>query len=229
MFDTLMHWLGYGLCHQLPARSFFGGGVQVPVCARDTGIYLGFVVSLGVLLLLARRRRPSAMPGPVVLLIVAASIGLLVWDGVTSYAGWRTTTNDIRLATGLFMGYSLPVILLPLLNGQLWKRSEPARMPDGALPTLTWLAPLPVSFAVIRWLLPFLGIGYALLVTAAVVVTFVTTNLAIVSILPFAEGRAERAADILPALGISLFLTFAEVAASAWLRAFLTGLAGRVG
>ena len=59
MLQTLLHWLGFGLCHQLPDRSFFGGGVQAPVCARDTGIYVGFVVSLALISFLHGSRRPD--------------------------------------------------------------------------------------------------------------------------------------------------------------------------
>ena len=34
--------IGSVICHQLPDRSFFIGGQQLPVCARCTGVYLSF-------------------------------------------------------------------------------------------------------------------------------------------------------------------------------------------
>jgi uncharacterized membrane protein len=225
VLDTLLHWLGYGLCHQLPARSFFAGAHQVPVCARDTGIYLGFVASLLVLAVLSRGRRPSELPRGVVLTIVGLSIAVLAWDGVTSYAGWRTTTNEIRLATGLLMGYALPAVLLPMLNGQLWRRQEGGRVPDGWREIVTWLVPVPVVFVLIRWPFEQLGIVYPLMVAVSIIATFVVVNLAAVSVLPFAEGRARTWRDLGPALGAAVALSVIEIAASAWLRVVLTRLA----
>ena len=42
------------VCHQQPARSFHPWGVQMPVCARCAGLYLG--AAFGTLLCLPRRR-----------------------------------------------------------------------------------------------------------------------------------------------------------------------------
>src|SRR5512143_415614 len=50
--------IGYALCHQLPERSFFMHEHQTPLCARCTGMYLGFLV--GVVFLIVRRRTNSA-------------------------------------------------------------------------------------------------------------------------------------------------------------------------
>ena len=51
--------MGGVLCHQLPARSFFLWGSQMPVCARCTGIYLGAAVSALVAVAFAARLKPS--------------------------------------------------------------------------------------------------------------------------------------------------------------------------
>lgn len=225
MLDTLMHWLGYGLCHQLPERSFFAGGHQVPVCARDTGIYIGFVVSFALLAALWGKRRPSEMPPAAVIAIAAGFIGFMAWDGVSSYAGWRTTTNDIRLITGLLCGYALPVLVFPILNGQLWRRPGRGGVPSDLIETLMWLAAIPVTFVVVRWPFELIGIAYPLIVSAAVLVTFTIVNLTIVSVLPVVEGRAERLRDAWPAITAAFVLTILEVAASAWFRVVVTRLA----
>lgn len=225
MIASLLHWLGYGLCHQLPERSFFAGGYQVPVCARDTGIYLGFMTSLLVLWLLSRGERPSELPRWWVLAIAVGFIGAMALDGVSSYAGWRGTTNDIRLATGLLAGFAMPVLLLPILNGQLWRAPGPGRVPDGAREALLWLLGVPVAFAVIRWPFEALGIVYPLIVSFAIIATFTTVNLAIVSLVPAAEGRSQRLRDAWPWIVMALALSVAEISAAAWLKLVVTRIA----
>jgi uncharacterized membrane protein len=227
MFDTVMRWLGFGLCHQLPARSFFGGGHQLPVCARDTGIYVGFVVSLLVITALERGRRRTAMP-PVWLLVTGvALIALMGWDGVTSYAGLRTTSNLLRLATGLGTGFALTLAVVPVLNSQLWRRTSVGPVlgtgPEGAV----WLAVLAVTVPLVYWGGPFLGIGYPLLAAACVLVTFTTVNLIVVVLVPRFERRAGRLRDAWPALAIAFVATLVEIALADGVRLVLLRLLSR--
>ena len=39
--NTALH---FSFCHQLPERSYFYKGKQLPLCARCTGIYLGYTI-----------------------------------------------------------------------------------------------------------------------------------------------------------------------------------------
>ena len=61
--QNLMLGLGFGICHQLPERSFIDGGFQQPVCARCSGIYMGATFALITLLWVYRRRRRSTSAG----------------------------------------------------------------------------------------------------------------------------------------------------------------------
>lgn len=81
------------ICHQLPERSFFLVGHQLPVCARCTGIYFGaFIGSF-----FARAKSPPP------LFLVAALIPMAL-DGGTQLL-FRESTNALRLATGLIAGF----------------------------------------------------------------------------------------------------------------------------
>ena len=218
MLDRFFIALGYGLCHQLPERSFFAAGYQLPVCARDTGIYLGFALGLLGLAVLARGSRPTELPRWPVLVLVALFVGAMAVDGVTSYAGLRTTTNDLRLLTGLLAGWALATITVPMVNSQIWRDGRAVRVPDGSRQVLWWLALLAASFVVSRWMLPVLGVVYPLLVSAAIVVTFVAVNLVFVGLIPAFERRARRLRDIGPQVAIALVLGAIELAGASLLR-----------
>ncbi|MEM2401775.1 MAG: DUF2085 domain-containing protein [Candidatus Bathyarchaeia archaeon] len=114
VIETL-NWLGRIVCHQRLDRTIKIGGVYLPVCARDTGIYIGLLI--GYLLLPMRDRKSHGPPN----LFITLSMALpMIVDALTQLLGFRVSTNDIRLATGLLFGtamsplliYSLPILPL---------------------------------------------------------------------------------------------------------------------
>jgi uncharacterized membrane protein len=222
---TLLHWFGFGLCHQLPARSFFGGGYQVPVCARDTGIYIGFVISFALIAVIDRGRRRSGLPAWPALVLAGLFVAVMAWDGITSYAGLRATDNAIRLITGLLAGWALPVVVYPLVTGSLWRRSSPDRSLSGTLDVALWVLPVPVAFAFVWWVMPLLGVWYPLLVVAAVLATFGTVNMVIALLPPRFDRSFERLREAWVPMLVALALSAAEIGLAAWLRAFLQSLA----
>ncbi len=223
MYGTLLHWFGFGLCHQLPERSLFGGGVQVPVCARDTGIYAGIVVSLLVISRL--QRRPSGLPSLGVSVLLAAFVAVMALDGITSYAGIRETTNAVRLATGLLCGYAIGALLAPLINDQLWRTSSSERVLGTSRTLVLWLFSLPAAFAILWWGGPLFGVVYPGLVAIAVIAALTAVNLVIVTLLEVFERKADRLREawlpLLLAFGIAWVEIFVSAALKLWLEAFL--------
>ncbi|MDO8949567.1 MAG: DUF2085 domain-containing protein [Actinomycetota bacterium] len=226
MLRAVFHWVGYGLCHQLPERSLFAGGFQLPVCARDTGIYAGFVLSLVVIALLERGRRPSEIPRPWLVVLGAIFLGTMVADGVSSYAGWRSTTNDLRLITGLLAGYALTLAVVPMLNGEMWRTLSRTRLLEGWRAGV-WVISIVPAFALLRWGLPWAGLIYPILLTIAIVVTFAVVNLIFVTLVPFFERRAVHLRDAWPQALIALGVVILELAAAAALRFWLEGVLTR--
>ena len=226
MLETFLSWLGFGLCHQLPERSFAAGGVQVPVCARDEGIYLGFAVAILVITILQRGRKPSGVSPWWVILILLGFIGVMAVDGVTSYAGLRETTNSIRLLTGLMAGFAIGAFTLPLVNGQLWKHPGTDRVLGTPVQLLVFVAAVPATYALVVWVLPLTGAIHALLVTAAILATFTTVSLVIVCLLPPFERRAERLVDAWLPISIAFVVALVILAVASELRAFMLGLVG---
>jgi uncharacterized membrane protein len=224
---AILHWMGYGLCHQLPERSFFGGGVQVPVCARDTGIYLGVVVSLALISLLHGGRRPMKFPTRWGWTAITLMIGAMALDGTTEYAGLRPTTNEIRLITGLLAGFAIGAIITPMLNDEMWRESAAERVLDTPLKLAIWFAAVPAMYAVVWWVLPLLGVAYPILVAVAIVVTLAAVNLIVVCMLPFFERRAENLLAAWPQISIAVAVAFAEMWLAGLLRSGLTALLSR--
>lgn len=224
--ETVLHWLGYGLCHQLPERSFFGGGFQVPVCARDTGIFVGFAIAVLLIVILERGGRPTEAPSPLATLLLIAFIGLMAVDGVTSYAGLRPTTNEIRLLTGLMTGYALAAFTVPLLNGQLWRASGSGRVLEGRWRFPIFVATLPLAWLTIFYMAPYLGVLYPFLVVVAILLTFIAVNLVIVCLFSEFERRADRLWDARVALLIALVLTVVELAGASYLKFWMESIVG---
>lgn len=222
MLQSLLDAVGYGLCHQLPERSLFGGGVRVPVCARDMGIYLGFAIALALLALM-HRDRPSSAPSTPVNVLLALGVVAMAVDGVTSYAGLRTTTNEIRLLTGLATGFALAAWITPLLNSELWRRAGSGRVLAGGRRVVAYVSVLAFSYVAIWYGAPRLGVVYPLATTASIIATFTAVNLVIVCLLPPFERRADRLRDAWPQMLMALGLTAVELALSALLKWWLVG------
>ncbi len=216
--------IGFGLCHQLPERSFFAGGVQLPVCARDTGIYAGFVVAVVVIMLFADSRRAIDMPPRWLMVLLVGFIATMAVDGVSSYAGWRETNNDIRLATGLAAGFAIGALSVPMLNGQLWRDYRQARILGRPHEAGVFLIALPVTYLILRYVAPATGALYAWLVALFILLTFTTVNLVIVCLLRPFERRAARFRDAWPSVMWAFVLTVVELTLASFAQLWLARL-----
>ena len=87
-------------CHQMEERSFHFKGYQFPVCARCTGVFLGEIIAI-VLLLLGIK------------INIFMSIALLLimgFDWFIQYIKLLQSTNIRRLITGTLAGLGLTFI-----------------------------------------------------------------------------------------------------------------------
>lgn len=121
------HLVGYGICHQLPERTFFINGQPLPLCARCTGIYLGALAGLAGLLIL-KRQRATQLPAPTALLPLILFTLIMGVDGVNSYLTFFPNAphlyepqNWLRLTTGTFHGLTMIAILYPVVSESLWE------------------------------------------------------------------------------------------------------------
>jgi uncharacterized membrane protein len=126
LYGSFLWNVGYAICHQLPDRSFLLGGLQMPMCARDTGTYLGFLVTFGLFLFRKRFER-SLLPDRAVLAASFVGVFFYMFDSLSSYLGFRSTSNELRLFAGLAFGSGTAFLLLSVAGIVLFKASERSR------------------------------------------------------------------------------------------------------
>mgnify|MGYP002508724067 FL=1 len=80
-------------CHQIPERSFFVHGYQFPLCARCTGLMIGYIMAIVTWYLVD-------IPSFCLIIICIP----LVVDGATQYVHWRESNQVLRLITGILCG-----------------------------------------------------------------------------------------------------------------------------
>lgn len=112
---ALVYFAGSLVCHQLPDRSFHLSGIQFPVCARCTGLYLGAAVGM-VALVAASPTWLSYSRARVLLVASSIPTGLTI---ATAWLGWWDPGNTIRAALALPLGVAVGGIVTAVLTRRL--------------------------------------------------------------------------------------------------------------
>lgn len=129
--------IGYAVCHRIGERSFHIGSLQLPLCARCSGMYLGAVTGLVFQSIIGWKRLKIPHWSILALLVVfVAAFGI---DGSNSYLyllkqvspgilpnipNLYMPNNTLRLLTGSGMGLGIAVMLFPAFNQTVWKDGE---------------------------------------------------------------------------------------------------------
>lgn len=226
------HWVGYGICHQIPERTFFLNGRPLPLCARCSGTYLGAV--LGFLgLVVAGRRRVAELPRLGIIVVLGAFVAIMGIDGVNSYLSFFPTAphlyapnNVLRVSTGLLNGLALSLIVYPVFNYTLWRRVERRE----SIRRVWELLPFFVPMALIVWGLES-GAGvllypFAIVSTGGVLALLSMVNTMIVLILLQHESAADNWRQALPPLIMGMALSVLELSAMIAARLILTSTVG---
>lgn len=109
----------HGVCAQ--SHNLTTGGVQLPLCVRDSGMYLSYLATLAVVLARSRGRAGRLPPLPVSLAILGLALAMAA-DGVNStlaelgLAHAYAAHDDLRLLTGMGAGIGLALLVLLVLN-----------------------------------------------------------------------------------------------------------------
>jgi len=228
---TPLNWKMYaavhGVCAQVHNVSL--GGEQLPLCARNTGIYSGFLLTFIYLLLLGRERA-AKLPPPAIIAVLALLVVIMAVDGFNSLfvdlflPHLYTPRNELRTLTGLGMGVSLAVAMLLVLNLSL------RRDPDMDQPVIgNWRelgGALLLGFLVHAAIYGNVAITYwpiAIVAWTGIVGILFAVNLLIVALVMNYEGRVTRLVELARPATVALLVTAIMLGMMAWGRFWLEG------
>lgn len=104
-------------CHQRPDRSFFINGYQLPVCARCSGVFLGYI-SGAVFLALRGKRISKGVPS-------FMGCYIMFFDWLLQALKIKESTNKRRFITGFLGGMGLIIAYFEMIKwivSRFWKR-----------------------------------------------------------------------------------------------------------
>lgn len=219
-------WVGYAVCHRIPERSFFIAARQLPVCARDTGMFVGSLLG-AAWLAIALPRRAGMYPSRPYVFLFAAFFAAWAIDGFNSYLLLLRGApliympqNWLRLTTGAFMGVTLAVFAAALYNQGFWRDAEPSPTVDGPQTMAGLVGCALVTIAATLWgpsallgpLAAFSALGVVLLLTLV--------NAMALAMVRSRHGTLQTLRELVPYVVVGAILAIAELAAIASLRAW---------
>ena len=142
--------VGYAVCHRIDLRSFHLGERTLPLCSRDTGTYLGALMT--IIAFLALRGKAGLYPSAAIRNVLILFAGIWALDGLNSFASifpgaphLYTPQNWLRLITGTLVGVSLATMIYPTFNQAAWHEW----LPETVIPSWRWLIGLLITMALI--------------------------------------------------------------------------------
>jgi uncharacterized membrane protein len=223
--DHRLHLIVHGVCAQ--AHYLTIGSYTMPLCARNTGIYAGFLATVLYLLALGRSRAAKMPP-----LSITVALGLAVLimgiDGFNSMLldigglNVYTPRNYLRVITGLGMGIAIGTFFVLMFNLSL---RYDARHEQRVLRNWPELLGMVAAAALLYGLLfsapEWLFYPLAIFSVLGIVGVLFAGNLFVVAMLSGLEGRVLRLRQLARPATIGLALTAGELALLAWLRALM--------
>lgn len=223
--DRKIQMTGYGICAQLHTVQM--GGMTLPICARNTGIYTSFMVTSLYLLALGRGRAGKLPPLPITITLFVF-IGLMAIDGFNSLfldlflPHLYTPNNVLRTLSGMGMGIAIAVLLFLMLNLSL------RRNVDDTQPVIAnWLelgGAIVINALVLLAMYGNIGWFYwpvAIVSATGILGVLFCVNLLLGALLMRYEGAVTRVAQLAKPATVALVLTVVQISALAWVRYYL--------
>lgn len=208
-----------GICAQLPTHTIVLGGQYLPLCSRNTGIYMGFI-STFLFLAATGRLRAAFLPGKWVAVVLGIAVLFMAVDGFNSLfldlrlPHFYQPHNILRLFSGLGTGVAMAAFIVPVANTLVW-RVEDERSSFGSLRALAPLAPVLLLVFLLVGVMgaPMLLYPVAILSTAGVVIALSLINVVLTLGLTNRAGRFETWRQFFPVYSIAVALAIVELLA----------------
>ena len=143
-----MERMGSAVCHRLAERSFIFDGMQMPLCARCTGIYIGAFFAFCFFFLKKRMDAGKSFSLKEAWLTALAILPIGI-DGVGSYLGFWESSQFLRILTGGLVGAIAPGFLLMAGNFDPKLEKEKAIYKD--VKEILFLMAVSVGFGLCLW------------------------------------------------------------------------------
>jgi uncharacterized membrane protein len=98
MLDKFFHYAF--MCHRIPSRSFFYKGKQFPICARCTGLLVGYILFIPIIFFVT----PN-------IVLVSFLLGPMIIDGTIQRFTRYESNNILRLVTGILGGIGIFMLI----------------------------------------------------------------------------------------------------------------------
>ncbi len=220
---------GAGVCHRIVRRTFLRAGNAMPLCARCSGIYLGYLTTT-VVVFLRGRHRPNLLAPPAILAVLLLFLGLVGLDGINSYLelvpilpNLYEPHNTLRLLTGSLEGVSLAGIFVPILHMTLWASAPEVRvLPNWRELGLVLLAVGGIDLLAL-WHPAALFVPLSLVSLLGLWLALAMVNTLLVAAVLRRAGRVSTWNQVITLLLWGGLLALAEMAALSWARYTLLG------
>ena len=217
----------HGVCAQVHNVAL--AGMQLPLCARNTGIYSSFLVSTLFLLAIGRARAAKLPPWPI-LITLLAFVAIMGVDGINSMLvdmflpHLYTPRNDLRTLTGMGMGVAMAVLLFLILNISLRSNPNTEQRVIG-----TWLelgGALLLNLLVLAAMYGNVGLMFwpiAISAWLGIIGVLYAVNVLLAALFMGYEGKVARVAQLAKPATVALLFTLVELGGLAAMRFWLEG------
>lgn len=227
-----LQWKMYAVVHGVCAQqhNIFIGDLQFPLCARNSGIYLSFLLTLGYIYLIGRGHAGRIPPWPIsiVLLLFVVVMGVDGFNSLFLDIGQPylyTPDNRLRTLSGMGMGISIAVMLHIVINLTLRKNV------DDKLPVLrSWWELLGIiaidllALAAIYGNLQFMFWPLAFIAFFGITGVLYLVSLLLTSLFMGYEGSIISLRQLALPATVAIIPTLLILLSMSWLRFWLEGL-----